>query len=187
MSRIGKKSIIIPKGVEVSVSNSEVRFKGPKGSLIQKIHPDMKVEVGNGEIRVSRPSDSKLHRSLHGLTRTLISNGVEGVSKGYEKVLEVVGVGYRVEQKSKTELTFSLGYSHPINYIAPEGIEFKVEKSIITITGNNKELVGFVSAKIRSFRKPEPYKGKGIKYTTEQIRRKAGKTATSGGAGGGKK
>ena len=177
MSRVGKKPIVIPSGVDVKIEKSLVTVSGAKGSLSQKVHPDMKVESKDGEIVVVSPNNSKYFRSLHGLYRSLIANMVEGVANSYEKKLEIVGVGYKAEMKN-TILSLQLGYSHAIVFQPPKDIEIKTETPTnISISGINKELVGQVAAKIRSLRPPEPYKGKGIKYANEQIRRKAGKTA----------
>ncbi len=177
MSRVGKNPIILPEGVEVKVGKGKVSVKGPKGELSTNVEPALKVEVNDGQIVVSRPNDSRRFRSLHGLYRSLVANMVQGVTQGFEKKLEIVGVGYRSEMKNG-RLILQLGYSHPIVFVPPEGIEVVVEnQTSIAVRGINKELVGQVAAKIRSFRPPEPYKGKGIKYIDEQIRRKAGKTA----------
>lgn len=179
MSRIGKQPISIPSGVTVEVKeNNLIVVRGSKGELKKEIHPNMKIEVADNEVIVTRPNDNKMNRSLHGLSRTLIANMVEGVSKGFEKKLEIVGVGYRANPSGK-KITLSLGYSHPIEYIGDE-VEFQLdekEKNIIIVSGIDKEKVGQAAAKVRSFRKPEPYKGKGIKYVGERIIRKAGKTA----------
>ncbi|WP_067934871.1 50S ribosomal protein L6 [Alicyclobacillus kakegawensis] len=176
MSRIGRKPIQIPSGVEVTCQGQEVVVKGPKGTLTRRIHPDMKVVVENGQIVVERPSDNKLHRSLHGTTRSVLANMVEGVTNGYSKSLELVGVGYRAA-KSGNKVTLSLGFSHPVVLDPVEGIEMDVPAANkLVIRGIDKELVGEYAAKVRSIRKPEPYKGKGIKYEDEVIRRKVGKT-----------
>lgn len=176
MSRIGLKPITIPSGVEVKVeSNNNVVVKGPKGSLEKAINRDMKIDIKDNEITVSRPSDRKNHRSLHGLSRTLINNMIVGVSEGYAKTLEIVGVGYRAQKQGKV-LNLSLGFSHPVEMEDPEGIETEVNNSQIVVKGINKELVGNYAANIRAWRKPEPYKGKGIRYTNEHVRRKEGKT-----------
>ncbi len=176
MSRIGKKPIEIPDGVKVTVRAHHVRVEGPKGSTSMEVSPEMKVIMGERDIRVERPSDQSRHRSMHGLTRTLISNMVEGVSKGFDKELEILGVGYRVEAM-KGGLNFKLGYAHPIFFEAPEGIEFEVTSPTqIKVNGIDKELVGRVADRIRKLRPPEPYKGKGIRYKGEHVRRKAGKT-----------
>jgi large subunit ribosomal protein L6 len=177
MSRIGKQPIAIPEGVQVSVEGSRVEVKGPRGSLAQTLHPDMLIVVEDGIIRVQRPSEERLHRSLHGLTRTLVANMVEGVTRGYEKRLEIIGVGYRAAMK-ETGLELSLGFSHTISFPAPDGIEFEVPAPTrIVIRGTDKQLVGEVAAQIRKLRKPEPYKGKGIRYEGEFVRKKAGKAA----------
>ncbi|PIP72672.1 MAG: 50S ribosomal protein L6 [Nitrospinae bacterium CG22_combo_CG10-13_8_21_14_all_47_10] len=181
MSRIGKQPISVPSGVDLKVNGSSVAVKGPKGQLQRNMHPNMKIELQDGVVTVVRPTDGRLDRSLHGLTRTLISNMVVGVTDGYSKQLNIVGVGYKVDLKGK-DLVLNLGHSHPINYPAPEGIEFDVDpkKNTIVIKGVNKERVGQTAAEIRSFRPPEPYKGKGVMYSTERIRRKAGKAAGKG-------
>ena len=182
MSRIGKQPVKVPSGVELKVNGSSVAVKGPKGSLQRDLHPNMKIELQDGEVRVTRSTDGRLDRSLHGLTRTLINNMVIGVSDGYSKQLNIVGVGYKVALKGK-DLVLNLGHSHPIDYPAPKGIEFDVDtkKNTIVIKGANKESVGQTAAEIRSFRPPEPYKGKGVMYSTERIRRKAGKAAAGKG------
>ena len=173
MSRIGKMPVAIPQGVEVSIEGNTVRVKGPKGELATEIHEAMNVSVEDGHIVVRRPSDEKFHKSLHGLTRTLIANMVEGVTKGYEKNLEIKGVGYRAS-KQGNKLVLSVGYSHPVEVEAPAGIEFEVpQPTRITVRGIDKQLVGEVAAKIRAVRKPEPYLGKGIMYEGEKIIRKA--------------
>ena len=178
MSRIGKKPIPIPSGVECKIQGSQVKVKGPKGELQRDCHPSMKIELVDGQVLVTRPSDSRTDRSLHGLTRTLINNMVVGVSEGYMKQLNVVGVGYKVDLKGKN-LVMQLGFSHPIEYPSPDGIEFEVNSkaNTIKVKGINKEKVGQTSAEIRKFRPPEPYKGKGVMYADERIRRKAGKAA----------
>jgi large subunit ribosomal protein L6 len=176
MSRIGKMPITIPSGVEVKIDGPEVSVKGPKGTLTHTVVSPITVENNEGKINVLRPDDERQSRSLHGLTRTLINNMVVGVTEGYEKKLEIVGVGYRVVQKSPTELEFALGFSHPVNVKAPEGITFTVENPTrFAVQGISKQAVGEVAANIRKIRKPEPYKGKGVRYSGEQIRRKAGK------------
>lgn len=176
MSRIGKKPISI-KDVTVTKTDGLLKVKGKLGELTMKIHPGINVEVTKDEVLVTRPDDSKENRSLHGLTRALIGNLVKGVSEGYQKSLDIVGVGYKAESKGEAVL-FSLGYSHPIYFIPPQGIKIEVPAPTqIKISGIDKELVGLIAAKIRSFKKPEPYKGKGIKYSNEFIIRKAGKTA----------
>ncbi len=179
MSRIGKKPIEIPSGITVAYENGTLTVKGGKGELTLAVHPEMEVIVTETSITVKRPSDVREHKSLHGLTRSLIANMIIGVSEGFSKQLEVNGVGYRFQIQGK-KLNLSLGFSHPIEYLAPEGIEFKADdtkKNILIISGIDKQLVGQTAAEIRSFRKPEPYKGKGIKYIDEIIHRKAGKTA----------
>lgn len=176
MSRIGKKPIDIPAGVKVSVDKNTVYVEGPKGKLEQDIHYKAVVAVDGNVVNVERTDDTKLGRSVHGLTRTLIHNMVEGVTNGYVKKLEIVGVGYRVAQKGK-DLDFSLGFSHPVVVAPPAGIEFVAESQTkIAVKGIDKQLVGQVAANIRSLRAPEPYKGKGIRYEGEYILRKAGKT-----------
>jgi large subunit ribosomal protein L6 len=177
MSRIGKLPITVPSGVDVALDERLVTVKGPKGTLSHRVAEPISVARGDdGAIQVSRPNDERLSRSLHGLTRTLISNMVTGVTEGYEKKLEIVGVGYRVLSKGPNQLEFQLGYSHPITFDAPEGITFTVEgPTKFGVQGIDKQLVGEVAAKIRKLRKPEPYKGKGVRYAGEQIRRKVGK------------
>jgi len=178
MSRIGKQPIEIPSGVDVTIGDdSLVSVKGPRGTLTQRVHPDMVLVRDEGVLRVERPSDAAQHRSLHGLTRTLIANMVEGVTKGYEKRLSIVGVGYRVVMKG-SDLEIQVGYSHPVVVQAPEGIEFETPSATsIVVRGNDKQQVGEVAANIRKIRKPEPYKGKGIRYENEHVRKKAGKAA----------
>ncbi len=177
MSRIGKLPITIPDAVTLDIKDNFVTAKGPKGELSVSVPADMVLKVEDGTLTVNRPSDSKEHRSKHGLYRSLVNNVVEGVTKGYEKRLEIVGVGYRAEMKGKN-LMLSVGYSHDILFKPADGIEIATEgNTVVVIRGIDKQLVGQVAAKIRSFRKPEPYKGKGIRYQGEQIRRKAGKTA----------
>jgi large subunit ribosomal protein L6 len=177
MSRIGKLPIVVPSGVDVAIDQSLVTVKGPKGTLSHSVAAPIIVERGeDGVLSVQRPNDERESRSLHGLTRTLISNMVVGVTEGYEKKLEIVGVGYRVLSKGPTQLEFQLGYSHPIIFDAPEGITFTVESPTrLGVQGIDKQLVGEVAAKIRKLRKPEPYKGKGVRYSGEHIRRKVGK------------
>jgi large subunit ribosomal protein L6 len=174
MSRIGKQPIPIPKGVEVKLDGNAITVKGPKGKLERQLHPKVQVNVDSDNIVVSVAEQTKEVRAYHGLFRALIANMVTGVSGGFEKVLEIVGVGYRAELKGKTAI-FHLGYSHPINFELPNGIEAKIDKTRVTLSSIDKELLGMTAAKIRSFRKPEPYKGKGIKYADEIVRRKAGK------------
>lgn len=176
MSRIGRLPVAIPAGVTVSVADGNVvTVKGPKGTLVRTFVPELTIEVKGNEVLVSRPNDLKREKSLHGLTRTLIHNMVEGVSNGFSKTLEVNGVGYRAVKQGK-KLTLSLGYSHPVEMDDPDGIETKVDGNKIIVSGVSKEKVGQYAAEIREKRKPEPYKGKGIKYETEVIRRKVGKT-----------
>lgn len=177
MSRIGIKPVIIPTNVEVNIDgNNYVVVKGPKGQLEQQLPKSMNVQVEGTEINVSRPTDQKEHRSLHGLTRTLINNMVVGVTEGYQKTLEIVGVGYRA-QKQGSKLVLNLGFSHPVEMEDPKGIETAVEgTNKIIVKGIDKQQVGNYAAVIRDWRKPEPYKGKGIKYSNEVVRRKAGKT-----------
>ena len=175
MSRIGRQPITIPSGVELDVAGSHVSVKGPRGSLERDVHPEMRVVVDDGAARVERPSDERFHRSLHGLTRTLVANMVEGVTNGYQKRLEIVGVGYRAALRGG-DLELALGFSHTISFPAPEGIEFEVPApNRITVRGIDKQLVGQVAANIRKLRKPDPYKAKGVKYAGEVIRRKVGK------------
>jgi large subunit ribosomal protein L6 len=177
VSRIGKQPIEVPSGVEVDVDGSRVTVKGPRGTLEQTFHREVRIVLDDGVVRVERPSDDGFHRALHGLTRTLIANMVEGVTKGYEKRLEIVGVGYRAALKG-SDLELAVGYSHPVAFPSPEGIEFEVPAPTrIVIRGNDKQLVGEVAANIRKVRKPEPYKGKGIRYEGEHVRKKAGKAA----------
>ncbi|HZW38918.1 MAG TPA: 50S ribosomal protein L6 [Ignavibacteriaceae bacterium] len=177
MSRIGKKAITIPSGVTITSNNNVVKVKGPKGELMQDIHPNMNVAIKDGELTVTRPDDTRTNKALHGLTRALIQNMVTGVVEEYKKTLDIVGVGYRVELKGKN-LLINIGYSHPVYFMPPDGVTLQTPTANqIVITGIDKQLVGMVAAKIRSIREPEPYKGKGIKYSDEQIIRKAGKTA----------
>jgi large subunit ribosomal protein L6 len=177
MSRIGKQPITLPAGVDVTIDGSHVAVKGPRGSLERDLHPDMRVFLEDGVVRVERPSDERLHRSLHGLTRTLVANMVEGVTNGFEKRLEIVGVGYRATLKD-ADLEMALGFSHPVEIPAPPGIEFEVPApNRIVVRGIDKQLVGEVAANIRKKRKPEPYKGKGVRYEGEYVRKKAGKAA----------
>jgi len=179
VSRIGRKPISIPKGVTVAVKDSEVMVKGPKGELQARVHPAISVEVAGQEVHVKRASEEKFHKALHGLWRANIQNMVTGVTQGYEKKLEIVGVGYRAEIKGK-KLNLQVGFSHPIVFGPPQGIKLEAPtQTNITISGSDKQLVGLTAAKIRSFRPPEPYKGKGIKYEGEYIRRKAGKAAAT--------
>jgi large subunit ribosomal protein L6 len=177
MSRIGKKPVPIPGNVEVTVNGSTVKVKGPKGELTRTFVPTMKIRVDDGTVLIDRPSDEKGDRALHGLTRALIANMVQGVTDGFRKTLEIVGVGYRAEKKGKN-LVVSVGYSHPVEYPEPAGITLTTpQPTVIVIDGIDKQKVGQVAAELREFRPPEPYKGKGIRYQGEQVRRKAGKTA----------
>ena len=177
MSRIGRKPIPLPKGVEISISGAHVVVKGPKGSLERDIHPDLSVKVEAEELLVERPTDGREHRSLHGLTRSLLANMVTGVTDGYEKRLEIQGVGYRARLQGKS-IELSVGYSHPVSIQAPDGIEFEVPAPTqIIIRGIDKQLVGEIASRIRRVRPPEPYKGKGIRYAGEHVRRKVGKRA----------
>jgi large subunit ribosomal protein L6 len=181
MSRIGKQPIAVPQGVDVTVHGSLVAVKGPRGSLERTLHPDMRILLEDGTLRVERPSDERDHRSLHGLTRTLIANMVEGVTNGFEKRLEIVGVGYRAALKG-SDLELALGFSHPVAVPAPGGIEFEVPApNRIVVRGIDKEQVGETAANIRKIRKPEPYKGKGVRYEGEYVRKKAGKAAKGAG------
>ena len=176
MSRIGRMPIAVPAGVTVDIAeNNQVTVKGPKGTLERVLPAEMDIKLDGDQVVVTRPNDLKKMKSLHGLTRTLINNMVIGVTEGYTKVLEVDGVGYRAQKQGK-KLTLSLGYSHPVEMEDPEGLESKVEGNTITISGIDKEKVGQYAAEIREKRAPEPYKGKGIKYADEVIRRKVGKT-----------
>ena len=177
MSRIGKQPVEIPSGVEVGVDGTRVTVKGPRGTLEQTFHREIRIVEDEGSVRVQRPDDEGFHRALHGLTRTLLANMVEGVTNGYEKRLEIVGVGYRAALKDK-DLELALGFSHPVPFPAPPGIEFEVPAANrIVIRGIDKQLVGEVAAEIRKIRKPEPYKGKGVRYEGEYVRKKAGKAA----------
>lgn len=181
MSRIGKLPIEVPKGVDIKIdSNNFVTVKGQKGTLEKGFHKDMIIKMENGTLTVQRPSDEKMHRSLHGLTRTLLNNMVEGVTKGFEKALDINGVGYRAQKQGK-KLVLTLGYSHPVEMEEPAGLTIEVPaQNKIIVKGIDKQAVGELAAKIRSKREPEPYKGKGIKYETEIIRRKEGKTGGKG-------
>jgi large subunit ribosomal protein L6 len=175
MSRIGKKPVTIPKGVTVTLDGSHITVKGPKGELSRSLPGAMLVSMKDNEVVVERPSEENEHKALHGLTRTLVANMVEGVTTGFSKQLEIIGVGYKAEQRPYG-LQLSLGFSHVIEYRAPAGIKLTApQPTQVTIEGANKEMVGQVAAEIRSYRPPEPYKGKGIKYAGEQVRRKAGK------------
>jgi len=181
MSRIGRLPIAVPAGVDVAIDGRAITVTGPKGSLHRDLHPDMTVVREGDSLLVSRPSEQKVHKQLHGLTRTLVSNMVIGVSAGYRKGLEITGVGYRAT-KIGNNLQLNLGYSHPIEIEAPDGISFELENPTrLAVVGIDKELVGQVAARVRSTRKPEPYKGKGVRYAGEYIRRKAGKAGKIGG------
>jgi large subunit ribosomal protein L6 len=176
MSRIGKLPVPVPSGVEVTIDGSVVSVKGPKGRLQHTVAAPITVEQSDGQVVLNRPDDERESKSLHGLSRTLVANMITGVSEGYTKRLEIIGVGYRVIAKGPTELELNLGYSHPINVKAPEGITFAVETPTrFSVAGIDKQQVGEVAANIRKLRKPEPYKGKGVRYEGEQVRRKVGK------------
>lgn len=176
MSRIGRKPITLPEGVDAKIDGQQITIKGPKGTLTRDFHSEMDVKVSDNEIVVTRPSDSKRHRSLHGTTRSIIANMVEGVANGFTKELELVGVGYRAQKKGKN-LNLTVGYSHPVEIEPEEGIEFDVPaQTSVIVKGIDKERVGATAARVRAVRKPEPYKGKGIKYKDERIIRKEGKT-----------
>ena len=180
MSRIGKLPVAVPNGVDVTLADATVTVKGPKGTLSQRVLPVVEVAVDSGAVTVTRKNDDKSGRSAHGLTRTLVANMIEGVTKGFRKSLELQGVGYRVA-KAGTGLNFSLGYSHPVTYAAPDGISFTVEgTNKVHVEGIDKQRVGQVAAEIRNLRPPEPYKGKGIRYDGEQIRKKLGKAGKAG-------
>ncbi|TWI53638.1 50S ribosomal protein L6 [Halalkalibacter nanhaiisediminis] len=176
MSRIGKKPVEVPSGVTITLEGTLMTVKGPKGELKRDLHPDMKINIEENVITVERPSDNKEHRALHGTTRSLISNMVEGVTKGYERALELVGVGYRAT-KSGQKLVLNVGYSHPVEIVPEQGIEIEVPSNTkVIVKGIDKERVGALASNIRSVRLPEPYKGKGIRYEGEYVRRKEGKT-----------
>jgi len=176
MSRIGRKPVLVPKGVTLQVDGNTVAVKGPRGELRRTLHEDMEIALKDNQFTVARPSDEKRHKALHGLTRTLVQNMVEGVSKGFSKSLEIQGVGYKAEAKPYG-VNLIVGYSHPVKYEAPKGIKISVDNNVmVKIEGADKELVGQVAAELRQVRPPEPYKGKGIRYVGEQVRRKAGKT-----------
>lgn len=181
MSRVGKNPIPVPAGVTIDKKKNHIKVKGPKGELERTLHPDMNIEVSADIIHVKRPTESKQHRSLHGLTRTLLANMVEGVSAGFSRQLEIEGVEYRAELKGKT-LVMSLGYSHQVRYEPVDGVQIEVpDPKKIVVNGIDKQKVGQAAAEIRGFRPPEPYKGKGIRYVGEHVRRKAGKTAVGSG------
>ena len=178
MSRIGKEPVQIPDGVDVTVADGVCTVTGPKGTLSETIHRAITVDVNDGTVVVTRSTDEREHRSLHGLVRSLIANMVEGVTKGFERNLDIVGVGYRAAARGSNALTLQVGFSHPVDIDAPEGVTFEVPTPTkIKVSGPSKQQVGQVAADIRAVRKPEPYKGKGIRYENEQIRRKAGKAA----------
>ena len=176
MSRVGKMPIAIPKGVDIRAEGEFVRVKGPKGELANRIPPGLSVAVDNGQVRIARQNDEKQQRAFHGLLRSLVANSVQGVTKGFSKELEIVGVGYRAEVKGKS-VVFSLGYSHPIDFPIPEGIAVAIDAKAgkLTVTGADRQKVGQTAAEIRKLRVPDPYKAKGIKYANEFIRRKVGK------------
>ncbi len=181
MSRIGRLPITVPADVEGTLDGRAITVKGPKGTLARELHPDMRVVQEDGSILVQRPTDAKMHRQLHGLTRTLVANMVEGVTNGYRKGIEITGVGYRASKVGE-KLQLNLGYSHPIEIVPPSGISFELENPTrLAVVGIDKELVGQIAAKVRSTRKPEPYKGKGVRYAGEVVRRKAGKAGKIGG------
>jgi large subunit ribosomal protein L6 len=181
MSRIGRLPIAVPSGVDVTIEGRKVTVKGPKGSLSRELHPDMSISREDDTLVVTRPTEQKTHKQLHGLTRTLVNNMVIGVTDGYRKGLEITGVGYRAVKQGE-KLVLSLGYSHQIEIEPPNGIVFELENPTrLAVVGIDKELVGEIAAKVRSTRKPEPYKGKGVRYAGEQIRRKAGKAGKIGG------
>ena len=181
MSRIGRMPITVPSGVDVTIDGRNLTVKGPKGTLSRALHPDMTVSREDGTLVVTRPTEQKTHKQLHGLTRTLVNNMVIGVTDGYRKGLEITGVGYRAALSGR-KLTLNLGYSHPIEIDPPEGIAFEVENPTrLAVVGIDKELVGQIAAQVRATRKPEPYKGKGVRYAGEYIRRKAGKAGKIGG------
>jgi large subunit ribosomal protein L6 len=176
VSRIGKKPVPLPKGVAASAAGNTLTIKGPKGELTRTFHTELSVAVAHGSVVVGRPSDSAWHKALHGLSRTLVSNMVDGVTRGFEKALEIQGVGYKAETKP-FGVTLVVGYSHPVEFKAPAGIKVTAEQpTLVRVAGCDKELVGQVAANIRAVRPPEPYKGKGIRYVGEKVRRKAGKT-----------
>lgn len=185
MSRIGNQPVAVPDGVTVEVDGTRVSVEGPEGEITDKFHPDMEIELREDEVVVSRPTDRPEHRSLHGLTRSLISNMMEGVTEGYERSLEIRGVGYRAVKKGR-DVELHLGFSHPVQFDVPEGIEVEVESpTLLHVRGVDKQLVGEIAARIRNVRPPEPYKGKGVRYEGEDVRRKAGKAAVGTGAGPG--
>ena len=177
MSRIGKRPVPLPQGVTATIAGQRITLKGPKGEISRTVHAELSLALANGEVTVGRPSDEPRHKALHGLTRTLVANMVEGVTKGFTRALEIQGVGYKAEVKP-FGVQLVVGYSHPVPYHAPQGIKISVDGNVqVRVEGVDKELVGQVAAELRSIRPPEPYKGKGIRYVGEQVRRKAGKTA----------
>ncbi len=180
MSRVGRMPVKIPERVKVSVANGDVKVEGPKGKMHFPYNPKVQVEVANGQVTVTRPDESRMAKGLHGLTRTLVKNAVEGVTKGYEKALEISGVGFKAEVKGK-EINFVLGFSHPVVFKLPEGVTAEVDakQTRVIVRGVDKHLLGLTAAKIRALRPPEPYKGKGIKYSYEIVRRKEGKTGAA--------
>lgn len=182
MSRVGRMPVTLPKGVSVNIAGQTVSVKGPRGELAHEVRPEISVKLEGDQLIVSRSTDERTHRAYHGLTRALLANMVTGVSEGFRKVMTVEGVGYRAAMQGSA-LVLQLGYSHPIEVLPPPGVTFSVEKGekVFAIEGSNKELVGEIAAKIRSFRKPEPYKGKGVLYQGERVRRKAGKAGKVGG------
>jgi len=181
MSRIGKKPILIPQGVTVEAENQIIKVSGPKGNLSYEMHPEIKIEIKEGKVLLSPKMENKKTNALWGLTRALLANMIKGVNEGYEKKLEIEGLGFRA-QMSGENLSLNVGYSHPVEIKAPSGIKFLVEKNIITVSGINKELVGQTAAVIRNVKPPEPYKGKGIRYLGEKLRKKMGKKAVAAGA-----
>jgi large subunit ribosomal protein L6 len=180
MSRVGKQPVKIPEKVKVAVTGTTIKIEGPKGKMSFDFNPVVKVEVDKGEVKISRPDESRLAKGLHGLTRTLVNNAVNGVTKGYERTLEISGVGFKAEGKGK-EINFTLGFSHPVVFKLPEGVTAEVDpkQTKVVIKGVDKHLLGLTAAKIRALRPPEPYKGKGIKYAEEIVRRKEGKTGAA--------
>lgn len=183
MSRIGKKPVECPKGVNVNIDGNRVTVSGPKGNLEIVLHERVNVKQDDGKIVVERKNNDRLSRSVHGLTRSLLFNMVHGVTQGFAKSLEIQGVGYRAQSMTKNKVQFHLGYSHPVEFTAPESIELKVEGNVVTVAGVSREEVGEIAARIRKLRKVEPYKGKGIRYAGEYVKRKAGKAGKAGGAG----
>jgi large subunit ribosomal protein L6 len=181
MSRIGRLPVPVPSGVDVTIDGRRVTVKGPKGTLSRELHPDISINREDDTLLITRPTEQKVHKQLHGLTRTLVNNMVTGVTTGYRKGLEITGVGYRASLVGR-KLQLNLGYSHPVEIEPPEGITFEIESPTrLAVTGIDKELVGEIAARVRSTRKPEPYKGKGVRYAGEYIRRKAGKAGKIGG------